>query len=168
MKIKISQAKLMQIIREEVQDLSEPGTFRDNWNPDAPSKGIHDGQPTMAASPSANALRRAIAEFVVDNPQLGNPRKTVIQIAKEVVNDAQINEDWDWAYAPDSPSDSDADDYEYGGNIYDDVAATEAAQENQPVLRGVIDDILKRHLGKAYTGDVGGVQLLNDIMDAIE
>ena len=162
--MKISKAKLKQIIREEIQDLSEPGTFRDNWNPDAPSKGIHDGQPTMAASPSANALRRAIVEFVVDNPQLGNPRKTVIQMVKEIVNDAQINEDWDWAYAPDSPSDSDADDYEYGGNIYDDVAA----QKNQVALRGVIDDILKRHLGKAYTGDVGGVQLLNDIMDAIE
>ncbi len=164
MKIKISQAKLIQIIKEEIQDLSQPGTFRDKWNPDAPDGGIHDGQPTLPASPSANALRQAIAEFVVDNPQLGNPQKTVIQMVKEVVNDAQINEDWDWAHAPDSPSDSDADDYEYGGNIYDDVAA----QENQGALRGVIDDILKRHLGKTYTGDVGAAQLLNDIMDAVK
>ncbi len=155
------------MIKEEIQDLAQPGTFRDNWNPDAPSKGIHDGQPTMVASPSANALRQAIAEFVVDNPQLGDPQKTVIQVVKEVVKDARINEDWDWAYAPDSPSDSDADDYEYSGNIYDDVAAAGADQENQGALRGVIDDILKRHLGKAYTGDVGGIQLLNDIMDAI-
>ena len=158
--MKITTKQLVKLIKEEMKALAEPGTFRDNWNPDAPDGGIHDGQPTLAASPSANALRRAIAEFVVDNPQLGNPQKTVIQIVKEVVKDAQINEDYDWAYAPDSPSDSDADDYEYTGSIYDDIKAS-------PKLRGVIDDILKRHLGKAYTGDVGGIQLLNDIMDAI-
>ena len=84
--MKITTKQLVNLIKEEMKTLAEPGTFRDNWNPDAPDGGIHDGQPTLAASPSANALRRAIAEFVVDNPQLGNPKKTVMIIVDEVIN----------------------------------------------------------------------------------
>ena len=118
--MKISKTQLEQIIKEEIVLLMEQNAI-------------------LSGDPEANALRDAIANFI-DSHQLDNPSKTVMAIVKEFLDnykkglmsqaalggsffEGQLKEDWDWAHQPDSPSDSDADDYEYGGNIYDDVAA---------------------------------------------
>ena len=41
--------------------------------------------PTMSGSESANTLRTAIANFVAGNPQLADPKTTVMAIVNEVI-----------------------------------------------------------------------------------
>jgi len=68
--MKLTKEQLTKIVTEELEKAikeSEPET------------------PTMSGSESANMLRKAVVKFVMDNPQLDNPKATVMAIVSELI-----------------------------------------------------------------------------------
>ena len=79
--MKLTKEQLKQIIKEEISE--SYGDMFDPYNPEG------DPEPTsltMAGSESANALRKQIKLFIVNNPQLANPKATIMAIINEVIS----------------------------------------------------------------------------------
>ena len=78
--MKITKERLKEIIKEELSE--SYGDMFDPYNPEGhPEPEI----PTMSGSESANILRKAVVKFVTDNPQLDNPKATVMAIVNELI-----------------------------------------------------------------------------------
>ena len=66
--MKLTEQQLRKIIKEEFDSMSEESETK-----------------ILSGSETANMLRRAIANFVAENPQLANPIATVMAIVNEVI-----------------------------------------------------------------------------------
>ena len=65
------------------KELSE--SYGDMFDPYNPEGHPEPETPTMSGSESANMLRKAVMKFVMDNPQLDNPKATVMAIVSELI-----------------------------------------------------------------------------------
>ena len=65
------------------EELSE--SYGDMFDPYNPEGHPEPETPTMSGSESANMLRKAVVKFVMDNPQLDNPKATVMAIVSELI-----------------------------------------------------------------------------------
>jgi hypothetical protein len=57
----------------------------DMFDPYNPEGHPEPETPTMSGSESANMLRKAVVKFAMDNPQLDNPKATVMAIVSELI-----------------------------------------------------------------------------------
>ena len=104
--MKLTKEQLRKIIAEEIGQMTEAGLYglgpqRSDSSfselPDEPeddysremrhraAHGMGDPPTTLEASESANDLRTAIAQFVAENPQLADPKVTIIAIVSEII-----------------------------------------------------------------------------------
>ncbi len=65
--MKLTKEQLQRIIKEELNSIEESEIL------------------TMSGSESANMLRQAVEKFVMDNPQLDDPKRTVMAIINELI-----------------------------------------------------------------------------------
>ena len=78
--MKITKERLKQIIKEEISE-----SYGDMFDPYNSEGHPEPTNLTMAGSESANALRKQIRAFMKDNPQLANPKATIMAIINEVI-----------------------------------------------------------------------------------
>ena len=79
--MKLTKEQLKQIIKEEISE-----SYGDMFDPYNPEGHPEPTSLTMAGSESANALRKQIKLFIVNNPQLANPKATIMAIINEVIS----------------------------------------------------------------------------------
>jgi len=84
--MKLTKEQLAKIIKEEIGQMAEAGRYGlGSQRPDSSFNELPDEPTTMSGAESANDLRTAIAQFVADNPQLSDPKATIMAIIDEAL-----------------------------------------------------------------------------------